>query len=52
MITSILENLVKTYSFCYKDSCAFRRALEFVKSNDQELYEELIRKEAEECGAI
>ena len=45
-----LEDFVFTTSVCYSDSVAFRKSLEFVKNNNSELYEELLKQEVSDMG--
>lgn len=45
-----LENDVFKTSRCYCDSTAFRRALDYIKTANLDLYATLLEIEAEECG--
>lgn len=47
-----LEEIVKDYSFPYKDSSAFVSALNFIKDNDIVYYKELLYRECVDCGYL
>ena len=50
MDLTTLENAVFTNSVPYRDSTAFRSALNFVKMNDLNFYKTLLEAECDEMG--
>ena len=50
MDTKELERIVFNYSISYERSTVFQMALDFVKKNDSDLYERLLKTEVTEMG--
>lgn len=45
-----LESAISSVSVLYRDSMAFRRALDYVKEHNRDMYKTLLEIEAEEAG--